>query len=54
MSEKTTDQLLEILAWIKDRQAYRRYCGKRDGSAYSDECKVENDALYELQIRGVI
>lgn len=54
MTTKTTDQLLELLAWIKCRQAYRRICGKRDGTAYAEECKAENDALWELQKRGVI
>lgn len=48
----TIDQLLELLNWIVARQNYRRVCGICDGVAYAEECKVESDAIYELQCRG--
>lgn len=52
MKEKTTDELLEILQWVVDRQRYRRICGIRDGAGYAADAKTESDALAELTRRG--
>ena len=52
MKNKTTDELLDILKWISDRQKYRRSCGVVDGVSYSEECRMESDVLNELQARG--
>lgn len=51
MKHKTTDELLELLHWIRDRQIYRRSCGIVDGPAYAAECRAESEALQELQKR---
>ena len=52
MKNKSTDELLQLLQWITDRQRYRHQCGIRDGAAYAEECKVESAALAELTRRG--
>lgn len=52
MKNKTTDELLDILKWISDRQKYRRSCGVVDGVSYSEECRMESDVLNVLQARG--
>lgn len=52
MKNKSTDELLQLLQWITDRQKYRRACGIRDGAAYAEECKAESAALAELTRRG--
>lgn len=52
MKNKPTDELLQLLQWITDRQKYRRECGIRDGAAYAEECRVESAALAELSSRG--
>ena len=51
-AQYTTDELLQLLQWIADRQRYRRQCGIRDGAAYAEECKIESAALAELSSRG--
>lgn len=52
MKNKSTDELLQPLQWITDRQKYRRDCKIVDGAAYAEECKVESAALAELTRRG--
>ena len=44
----TTDEILERLSWICDRQRYRRICGLHEGADYADECKAESELLREL------
>ena len=53
MKEKTTDQLIEMLYHINDRQKYRLICGLDRGADYAQECKAEFDILHELFARGV-
>lgn len=50
----TTDKLLELIAWARDRRAYRRACGIQDGAAYATDCAVEETAFTELERRGVL
>ena len=52
MKNKSTDELLQLLQWITDRQIYRRSCKIVDGAAYAEECKTESAALAELTRRG--
>lgn len=52
MKNKSTDELLQLLQWVVDRQRYRRECGIRDGAGYAADAKVESAALAELTQRG--
>ena len=47
----TTDKRLELVAWARDRRAYRRACGIEDGAAYAADCDIEDTALSELERR---
>ena len=49
---KTTDELLELLSWIRDRRRYRIACGIVDGAAHAEECAVEARTVEELDRRG--
>lgn len=51
-TKKTTDELLELLNWIRDRQRYRNTCGITSGTAYAEECAAEDRAVEELTRRG--
>lgn len=48
----TNDQILQTLAWIVDRQRYRRDCKKENGASYAEECNLESRCMAELQTRG--
>ena len=52
MKNKTVDELLEIIAWAKDRARYRRTCNIINPVAYANDCKAEADATRELARRG--
>ena len=52
MKNKSTDELLQLLQWITDRQRYRRICGIRDGAGYAADARTESAALAELTRRG--
>lgn len=51
-SKMTTDELLEILAWVRDRAAYRRICKIPTGPEWAEDCRAEEEALTELVKRG--
>ena len=53
VKEMSTDKIIETLYWIEGRQRYRRACKIHDGAAYAEECRAEDEALRELQTRGV-
>lgn len=51
-TKKTTDELLELLSWIRDRQRYRNTCRIKSGTAYAEECAAEDKAVDELSRRN--
>lgn len=50
---KTTDELLELLQWVVDRQRYRLACRIEDGPNRSKDAAAEAAALAELSRRGL-
>ena len=52
VTTKSTDELLEMLAWIADRARYRRICKMTCATDYAEECAMENAVCGELYRRG--
>ncbi len=49
----STDEIIEILYWIRGRRAYRRDCRKSDPVNAAEEDRVELSCFAELFARGV-
>lgn len=48
----TIDDLLDVIQWIADREAYRRVCGMSRPTDYAEENALELKISAEIGRRG--